>query len=170
MRGLLVALLATLVGLAMLAVGIAGAAGAFDDDSSSGKGSSVDVTSFATCKGLDPRLSAVTSFDLTGDGGSASVLVTCQSAGLQATLLGTGLTADKQRTVALWLYRDRNVAELVDSVPQEAGDPNAFLSGALPDATEEYRKWVVTEEPYSYDKKPTAPTGPVVVQGLIAVS
>src|SRR4051812_9972061 len=109
MKGLIVALLATLAGLTMLAVGVAGVAGAFDDDSSSSDRSSVDVTNFSACKGSDPRLGEFTSFDLTGDGGNASVLVTCQGGGLEATLLGTGLTADKQRTVALWLYRNRKV-------------------------------------------------------------
>ena len=169
MKGLVLALLATLVGLAMLAVGVAGVAVAFDDDSPSSGRSSVDVTNFSACKGSDPRLSEFASFDLSGEGGSGSVLVTCQSGGLEATLLGTGLSAEKQRTVALWLYRDRSRAELVDAVPQEAGDPNAFLSGSLPQATEEYRKWVVTEEPYSLDP-PAAPTGPVLVQGALAIS
>jgi hypothetical protein len=170
MRGLLLALLATLVGVAMLAVGIAGVAGALDDGSSSSSGSSADVTNFSACEGSDPRLSEFKSFDLAGDGGNATVLVTCQDGALEATLVGTGLSAQKQRTVALWLYRNRKVAALVDSVPQEAGDPNAFLSGALPHGTEDYRKWVVTEEPYSFDQQPAAPSGPVLVQGLLAVS
>ena len=54
---------------------------------------------------------------VTGDGGTASVLVTCPSGGL-----------------------------------------------------EEYRKWVVTEEAYSFDEQPAAASGRVLVQGPLAVS
>ena len=170
MRGLLLALLATLFGVAMLAVGIAGAAGAFDDSSSSNGGPEADVTNFSACKGSDARFNEFASFDLSGDAGSATVLVTCQGDVLEATLVGTGLTAPKQRRVAFWLYRNRKVAKLLNSVPQEAGDPSTFVSGPLPKGTEEYRKWVVTEEPYSFNEHPTAPSGPVLVEGAIGVN
>jgi hypothetical protein len=170
MKGLLLALLGTLAGVGMIAVGLAGATGAFDDKSSSGAGPEADVTNFAGCKGSDPRFREFASFDLSGDGGSATVLVTCQGDTLEATLVGTGLFADKQRTVALWLYRNRSVSKLLNSTPQEAGDPSTFVSGPLPKATEDYRKWVVTEEPYAFNEHPTAPTGPVLLEGAIGVN
>jgi hypothetical protein len=168
MKGLMLALLATLAGLAMLAAGIAGVAGAFDDDS---KGDSkVDVTNFSSCKAADPRLSEFKSFDLTGDGGNASVLVTCEGGVLQATMLGTGLPAEKDRKLALWVYRNRRTAEIVSAVPQDAGEPGAFLSGPIPKDTERYRKWVVTEEPYSFDDFPPAPAGPILAQSPLDAS
>jgi hypothetical protein len=169
MRGLLIALLATVVGLAMLVVGIAGVAGAFDNDSSSGD-SKADVTNFASCKAADRRLSEFKSFDLTGDGGSATVLVTCEDGALQATMLGTGLPAEKNRNLALWVYRNRKTAEIVSFVPQEAGDPGAFLSGPVPAGSEKYRKWVVTEEPYSFEDEPPAPAGAILAQGPLEPS
>jgi hypothetical protein len=169
MKGLLLALLATIAGVALLGIGIAGAAGAFDSGSPK-PGPEADVTNFTACKGSDPRFKEFASFYLTGEGGSATVLVTCQGDTLEATLVGAGLGAQTQRRVAFWLYRNRKVFQLLNSVPQEAGDPSTFVSGPLLKGSEAYRKWLVTEEPYASNEHPTAPTGPVLVEGPIGVN
>jgi hypothetical protein len=164
-KPLLVSLLATLAGIAMLGVGIAGVAGAFD--SSPDGGSSLDVTNFGPCPSTDPRFRSFATYELTGNGGAGTAIVSCQNSSLEATFLATGMTADVPRTAALWLFDTRDNARLVAASPQELGDDSLILSGQLPaSGTEPYRKWVVTAEPAGQEA-PALPTGAVLAQAAL---
>jgi hypothetical protein len=169
MKGVFWSLLATLAGTAMLVVGIAGIAGAFDgdDDSSSGSSSSAtaDVADFTDCGASDPRFDEFNSIDLTGDAGSATLLVSCQGGHVELSMIATDFSAEKGRTVALWLYNKRNDAELIASSQQEARDTTVVTSGSLPEDSADYKKIVVTEEPPSADlEEPDRPTK-IILQG-----
>jgi hypothetical protein len=171
MKSLSLSLLATLVGLAMLVIGIAGVAGAFEEDEDSGSSSSsttsVDVSDFGSCETSDRRFDEFTTIELTGSGGSANVIVTCQAGSVEVSIIGTGISTDESRTVALWLYNSRSDAELVTSTQQEAGDDTVVLSGALPSGSEDYEKLVVTEGPPSEDFADPETVGRVIMQARL---
>jgi hypothetical protein len=169
MKSLGFSLLATLVGLAMLVVGIAGVAGAFesDEDSDSSSSSSADVADFTSCDTADTRFDEFNSIELTGSGGTANVIVSCQASSVEVSLLGSGITAEEPRTVALWLYNSRKEAELIASTQQEAGDEHAFISGELQPGSEDYQKLVVTEGPPSDDFEDPTEVGRVIMQARL---
>jgi hypothetical protein len=169
MKGLFWSLLATLVGTAMLAAGIAGVAGAFDGDDSSRSGSSsgsaADVADFSDCGASDPRFDEFNSIDLTGDAGSATLIVSCQGGDVELSMVATDFSAGEGRTVALWLYNKRDDAELIAFSKLEARDTTVVTSGSLPDDSADYKKIVVSEEPSSEDfEEPGRPTK-IILQG-----
>ena len=168
MKGLLGALAATLIGLAMLVGGIVGVAGGFDgDDDSSSAESSEDVANFDSCPTTDPRFAEFTSFDLTGDAGTEPVIVSCQNGVIEVSFIASALPAEETRTVALWLYNSRKDADLIAYGQQEPGDDTVVLSGQLPAGSEDYEKMVVTESPPVPDLgKPVAP-GDVLLQARL---
>jgi hypothetical protein len=170
MKSLSLSLLATLVGLAMLVLGIAGVAGAFEKDEDSGSSSSsssADVSDFGSCETTDTRFDEFTTIELSGPGGSANVIITCQGGGVEVSVIGTGLTTEEPRTVALWLYNSRKDAELIASTQQEAGDDAAILSGQLPSGSEDYEKLVITEGPPSDDFEDPEQVGRVILQARL---
>jgi|SRR5215211_1310631 len=159
-------LLATLAGVALLVIGIAGVAGAFDDDSGSGSDDSTeDVADFGSCPTTDERFGEFDSFEVTGDGGRATVILSCQSGSIEVSMVATELSAEKPRTVALWLYNNRKDAELISTALQEPGDNTVVVSGDLPEDSADYKKVVITEEPpeAGFDD-PERPTK-VILQG-----
>jgi hypothetical protein len=165
MKSLSLSLLATLVGLAMLVVGIAGVAGAFESDEDSGSSSTDSVSNFDGCPTADDRFEGFTTIELTGSGGTASVLVTCQEPEIQLSLIGSVLPTEESRTVALWLYNDRKDAELVGSSQQEAtGEDRVYISGELPLSSQNYEKLVVTESPPLDDFEEPTEVGRVIMQ------
>jgi hypothetical protein len=171
MKGLFWSLLATLAGTAMLVVGIAGVAGAFDGDdssssgSSSGSGSAADVADFTDCGASDPRFDEFNSIDLTGDAGSATLLVSCQGGNVELSMVATDFSTGEGRTVALWLYNKRDDAKLIAFSQLEARDTTVVTSGSLPEDSADYKKIVVTEEPPSGDfEEPERPTK-IILQG-----
>ena len=160
MKGLIGSLLATLLGTAMLVVGIAGVAGAFDNGSgSTSDEAGADVADFDTCPTTDDRFADFGTFDFSADAGSATVIRTCRSTGIELSMVSTSLTTDKPRALALWLYNNRKDAALIATTAQEPGDDTVVISGTLPDDSEDYKKLVVTEEPASaYFEDPDRPT------------
>jgi hypothetical protein len=168
MKSLFLSLLATLVGLAMLVIGIAGVAGAFETDEDSGSSSSTeDVADFDSCPTADDRFGTFTTIEVTGDGGSASVIVTCQDSEIEVSMIGSGLTTEEPRTVALWLYNSRKDAELIASSQQEAGDDSVVISGQLPLSSQNYEKIVVSASPPSDDFEDPAEVGDVILQARL---
>ncbi len=169
MKGLLGALAATLIGLAMLAGGIVGVAGGFDgDDSSSDSAESTeDVANFDSCPTTDPRFSEFTSFDLTGDAGTEPVLVSCQGGSVEVSFIASALPAEERRTISLWLYNNRSDAELVAYGTQEPGDDTVVLSGELPSGSSKYKKLVVTEGPPLPDLDEPQEPGDVLLQARL---
>jgi hypothetical protein len=169
MKSLFGSLLATLVGLAMLVVGIAGVAGAFetDEDSGSSPSSTADVSDFDSCETSDSRFDEFNSIEVTGSGGTATVIVSCQAGSVEVSLIGSGLNTDESRTLGLWLYNDRKDAELIASTQQEAGDDHAVISGELPSGSEDYAKLVVAESPPSPDFQDPSEVGRVVMQARL---
>ena len=165
MKSVIVALLATLLGAAMLGIGIAGVAGAFDgDDDDSGSSSSSSVTNFDDCPASDPRFSAFTTYRVTGPAGTATVVVSCRPAGVEVSVLGSGLTTGDSRTVSLWLYNNRKDALLIGSDQQLTGDETVAITGRLPAGSEAYKKLVVTEGPPSTDYEDPEKPGRVILQ------
>src|SRR5215213_8738532 len=162
MKPLIAAVLATLLGAAMLALGIAGVAGAFDDGSSSGD-SAEDVADFESCPTTDDRFTEFGAIELTGSAGSAHVTVSCESGEIELSMISGSLIAEEPRAVALWLYNSRKSAEFVASAGQTAGDAVVVISGTLPSDSADYKKLVVTEESNAY-AEPEAPTK-VILQG-----
>ncbi len=147
MKSLVGSLLAALVGLAMLGFGIAGVAGAFEEDEDSGSES-------AACTSTDPRIAELETFDI--DAGL--IIINCVSGEYQASFAGTGVKpSSKPRTFALWLYNSRDDAELVAGLTQTPGDTTPVLSGPLPDDTERFKKWALSVEPPT-DGDPERPT------------
>ena len=167
MKGLLGALAATLIGLAMLVGGIVGVAGGFDgDDSSSSAESSEDVANFDSCGTNDPRFGEFTTFDLTGDAGREPVIVSCQDNAIEVSFIASALPAEEARTVSLWLYNKRSDAKLIAYGVQQPGDDTVVLSDNLPAGSEDYAKLVVTEGPPDELEEPAKP-GKVLLQARL---
>ena len=167
MKGLLLALTATAIGMAMLVGGIVGVAGGFDgDDSESSAEASEDVANFDTCKTADKRFSEFTTFDLTGDAGREPVIVSGQDEAIEVSFIASALPAEEARTVALWLYNKRDDAELIAWGVQEPGDNTVVLSDKLPLSSQNYAKLVVTEGPPDAVEEPAEP-GKVILQARI---
>src|SRR5215208_1444051 len=103
MKVVLLLALSTLLGAAMLGVGIAGAAGAFDSDDSdsSSASSSSSLTDFDKCPTSDARFDSFTTYRVTDEDGDATLVASCKDSEIEVSMLGTGLTAEKPRTVAL---------------------------------------------------------------------
>src|SRR4051794_23246282 len=102
MKGLFWSLLATVVGVAMLGVGIVSVAGSFDGDKSSASEASADPSDFKDCPTDDPRFSEFKTLDLTGADGSASLFVSCQDKRIDVSMVAVDLQSEKARTVAMW--------------------------------------------------------------------
>lgn len=162
MKSLVIALLATLLGVAMLGVGIAGVAGAFDGDDDSG--SSASVADFDDCPTSDPRFGTFTTYRVTGPAGTATVVITCRQGGVEVSMLGSGLEAGDSRTVSLWLYNNRKDAVLIGSDQQLTGAPTVAITGDLPAGSEAYKKLVVTEGPPSTHNLDPEKPGRVLLQ------
>jgi hypothetical protein len=168
MKRVLGPLIATVVGLAMLVVGIVGVAGAFDSKDSSSSGSSTaDVANFDSCPTADHRFSEFKTFPLIGDAGDATAVVTCQDGNVEISVLGTGLTTEKPRTVALWLYNNRKDAELIASSQQDSSQGFLGVSGELPLASLNYEKLVVTEGPPSDSSEDPTEPGRVILKAKL---
>jgi hypothetical protein len=135
----------------MLVIGIAGVAGAFEGPDDSRDSGSSSATDFSLCDTSDERFSEFTTIEVTGEGGTATVAITCEAGTRTATMLGSGVTTDEARTVALWLYRSRKDALLIGSAQQEAGDDTVALRGDLPAITSDYPKLVVSAGPPGED-------------------
>jgi hypothetical protein len=166
MKVVLLLVLVTLVGAAMLIVGIAGAAGAFegDEDSSSSGSSAIDERK--DCSRLDPRLALFNSWETSvGDSGSLRIVVSCTEGEIEASVFGSGLVTEDARELALWAWRTRKDAQLIATYSQDAGDDGVvFFEGTLPPDLERYRKLVVTTEDAGDD--PDEP-GEILSQSLI---
>lgn len=147
MKVVLLLVLVTLLGAAMLAVGIAGVAGAFEkDEDSSSERFAIDERK--DCSKLDPRLELFNSWQTSvGDSGSVRIVVSCTDGEIEASVFGSGLATDNGRVLALWAWRTRRDAQLVQSYSQAAGDDGVvFFEGTLPSDLPRYRKLVITTE------------------------
>jgi hypothetical protein len=162
MKALLGPLAATIVGVGMLVLGIAGVAGAFESDedsSSSGSTPSADVANFDDCPSEDDRFSSFNTYEVDDGDNSATVAVSCQETRVQVSMIASDLPTAKPRTVALWLYNSRKDAELISSSQQEPGDPTVVVSGELPPGSQHYKSIAITAEKPSADfEAPTRPT------------
>jgi hypothetical protein len=169
MKSVIGSLLTTLLGTVMLVVGIAGVAGAFeqDEDSGSSSDSSSDVANFDSCSTADDRFGTFTTYEVTGPGGRATVIVSCQDGSVEVSMIGSGLTTEKRRTVSLWLYNNRRDAQLIAASQQERDEDAVALSGELPSGSEAYKKLVVTEGPGSDDFEDPEKPGKVILQVVL---
>ena len=167
MKRVLGPLIATVVGLAMLVVGIVGVAGAFDKgDSGRSRGSSAsDVANFDSCPSADHRFTEFKTIQLTGDAGNATAVVTCQDGDIEISTFASSFPTDKPRTVALWLYKNRQDAELIASSQQDTSQDFVGLSGQLPLDSLNYKKLVVTEGPPSDSYEDPTEPGRVILKG-----
>ena len=170
MKSTIGALLATLLGVAMLAVGVAGAAGAFDnDDEDSDPGSSfsrsAEVPGIDTCTaGSDT--SSYESFSTTGPGADGLLIVQCEAGERKVLFSGSEMVAERPRVVALWLYRNRRDFELIATTTQEPGDDSPSVAGRVPSNTARFRKWIVTEHRAGQDR-PEKPGKKILLQAEI---
>ena len=160
MKGLLWSLFATLAGVAMLAVGIAGVAGAFEDeDSSSSSDSAADVANFDDCPSDDARFSSFNTYSVDDGDNSATVIISCQETEVEVSMIASDLPTARPRTIALWLYNSRKDAQLISSSQQEPGDDSVVVSGELPPGSQNYKKLAITAEKPSADfEDPERPT------------
>jgi hypothetical protein len=162
MKGLFWSLFATLAGVAMLAVGIAGVAGAFegeDSPSDSSSDSGADVANFDDCPSDDSRFSSFNTYTVRGADNSATVIISCQASRVEVSMIASDLPTAKPRTVALWLYNNRKDAVLIASSQQEPGDESVVVSGELPPGSQNYKKLAITAEKPSADfEDPERPT------------
>jgi hypothetical protein len=159
-KGVFWSLLATLVGTAMLVVGIVGVAGAFDSDKSSGS-SSADVP----CDAPDSRFREFTAVELSGDGGSGTAVATCEGDEMQLSFISDTATVDEPTTIALWLYNNRRDAELVGSTQRGPEDSFVGASGPLPADSSDYKKIVVTSGPPLTGLEEPEKPGDVILKG-----
>jgi hypothetical protein len=162
MKGLLWSIVATVVGVAMLAVGIAGVAGAFegeDSPSSSSSDSSADVANFDDCPSDDNRFASFNTYAVDDGDNSATVIVSCQENRVELSLIASDLPTAKPRTIALWLYNNRKDAELIAFTQQEPGDESVVASGELLPGSQSFKKIAITAEKPSADSAaPSRPT------------
>jgi|SRR5215204_6083118 len=164
MKVVLLLVLTTLVGAAITGVGIAGAAGAFDDDESDSSSSSSSLTDFDECAITDPRFGNFTTYRVTGEAGTGTVVISCQKGVVEVSMLGSGITTEGSRTVALWLYNNRRDAVLIGANQQQAGDETTAITGPLPSGSQSYKKIVVTEgRPSTEYEEPEKP-GKVILK------
>jgi hypothetical protein len=166
MKSLAGAIAATLIGLAMLVGGIVGVAGGFDSDSDSDE-TATDVSNFTTCRTTDERFDEFDSIEMSGRGGDANVLVSCQAGEVEISMIATSLPAEEDRTVSLWLYNGRDDHAFIASTQQAAGEPTVLLSSNLPEDSSHFKKIVVTEGPASPDFADPAEPGRVIVQARL---
>jgi hypothetical protein len=166
MKVVLLLVLVTLLGAAMLIVGIAGAAGAFEGDEDSSSSARFEIDERKDCSRLDPRLTLFNSWETSvGDSGSLRIVVSCTDGEIEASVFGSGLMTEDGRVLALWAWRTRKDAQLVESYSQDAGDDGVvFFEGTLPSDLPRYRKLVITSENPGDD--PDEP-GEILTQSVI---
>src|SRR5687767_15076090 len=156
MKGVLLLVLVTLLGAAMLIVGIAGAAGAFEGDEDSGSSGVSAIDERKDCSKLDPRLALFNSWETSvEESGSLRIVVSCTEGEIEASVFGSGLVTEDGRELALWAWRTRRDVQLIATYSQEPGDDGfVFFEGILPTDLERYRKLVVTTEDDPDPEKP----------------
>lgn len=168
MKGLLLALLATLVGLAMVAGGIYGLVQGDDDDedsSSTVTTTGVDTRApgfpFATSEqcedaaARDPRLRTIRDFELAPHGktkGRADVDVRCSGSTVDLTIRLRNLGGDDPASYFVWLYNNRKDAEKIGDGIGSGG--TAFLPTTLDGSadTGDYEQIVVTRGPFGSEQ------------------
>lgn len=169
MKSLTGALLATLLGVALLAAGVMGAAGVFDSDEED-PSPDVDFSASAEVPGIDPcpadgTVEQYESYSVNGPGADGTVIVRCEAGNRSALFSGSDMFTDRPRVVALWLYRTRRDFELVSTSPQDPGDDTAIVTGPVPSEASRFRKWIVTEQRAGQDS-PEKP-GKILLQAEI---
>jgi hypothetical protein len=166
MKTLAGSITATLLGIAMLAVGVAGVAGSFDGKSDSDSSSSSSISD--DCAPVsDSRLQdSLATFDVTGPAGHGLVVVQCQHGERLVSMLATSLDVEKPPAVALWLYGRQGRKKLVAASAEETVSGALGLTDTLRVKTDGYRKWVVTAQKAGDDhpKKP----GKLLMQGTLS--
>jgi hypothetical protein len=136
-------ILATVLGLALLAVGVAGVAGAFEKDEDDGGGDSSSSLPSNDCPTDDPRIEGgLETFDVK----EGVLIVKCETGIYEATYGLYSGTVTEPHTLALWLARGRKKYALVGARQVTYGD-SVGVGGPLPRNTTRYDRWIVSREP-----------------------
>ena len=180
MKGILLSLLATLVGLAMVAGGIYGVAQSGDgeeDDSSAGPATTPVFPGFVStptragaCDAAaerDFRLGSIESLRLAPAGdntGSADVRAICNGETVVLSIRLQGLRAKKSSSYYVWLYAGRRYSKQIGTLLGSNG--NAFGSATIaPDLdTSAYDRIVITRADFGESQK--RPRGIVFAGGI----
>jgi hypothetical protein len=164
-KSVLLALLATLVGVAMVGGGIYGLVKGDDDDDKASAGTTTSVPSFtpatpnisptadecAQVKERDPRLAELDDreFQATGDEtGTMTADLICNGDTVVLTVELKGLREKDTTTYFAWLYKSRKRAEQVGTIIGSAGNGFGSITLGLEADSTKYNSIVITRVPF----------------------